>query len=115
MEIQRDVILKNFVTESEDGLTLMEQSILELELHSDDSEAIQSIFRVVHTMKGNASLLEIEGLLVFAHTAEDLLDQLRNGNLSVTPDIITLLLDVADALRHMVAAAGRGKDETGPG
>jgi len=93
----------------------MEQSILDLELHSSDSEAIQSIFRVVHTMKGNASLLEIEGLLAFTHTAEDLLDQLRNGTLSVTPEIIALLLDLVDALRQMVAAAGQGKDETGPG
>ncbi|MGC2694984.1 MAG: chemotaxis protein CheA [Candidatus Angelobacter sp.] len=115
MEIQRDVILKNFLVESEDGLSMMEQSILELELHSGDSEAIQSIFRVVHTMKGNASLLEIEGLLAFTHTAEDLLDQLRNGKLSVTPEIITLLLDLVDALRQMVAMAGQGKDETGPG
>ena len=114
MEIQRDVILKNFLIESEDGLSMMEQSILELELHAGDSEAIQSIFRVVHTMKGNASLLEIAGLLAFTHTAEDLLDQLRNGKLSVTPEIITLLLDLVDALRQMVAMAGQGKDETGP-
>ena len=115
MEIQRDVILKNFLLESEDGLKLMEQSILELELHPDGSETIQSIFRVVHTMKGNASLLEIEGLLAFTHTAEDLLDLLRNGDLSVTPEFITLLLDVVDTLRQMVAAAGHGKDEAGPG
>jgi two-component system, chemotaxis family, sensor kinase CheA len=115
MEIQRDVILKNFLLESADGLSLMEQSILELELHPDGGETIQSIFRVVHTMKGNASLLEIEGLLAFTHTAEDLLDQLRNGKLSITPEIITLLLDLVDALRQMVAAAGQGKDETGPG
>ncbi|HEX3153487.1 MAG TPA: chemotaxis protein CheA [Candidatus Angelobacter sp.] len=114
MEIQRDVILKNFLVESEDGLSLMEQSILELELHPGDSEAIQSIFRVVHTMKGNASLLEIEGLLAFTHTAEDLLDDLRNGKLSVTPDIVTLLLELVDVLRQMVAAAGQGKDETSP-
>src|SRR5438270_2878948 len=115
MEIQHAFILKNFLIESEDGLSLIEQYILELELHPGDSEAIQSIFRVVHTMKGNASLLEIEGLLAFTHTAEDLLDQLRNGKLSVTPEIVTLLLDVVDALRQMVAAAGKGKDEIGPG
>jgi two-component system chemotaxis sensor kinase CheA len=114
MEIQRDIILKNFLVESEDGLKLMEQSILELELHPGNSETIQSIFRVVHTMKGNASLLEIEGLLAFTHTAEDLLDDLRNGQLNVTPEIITLLLDLVDALRQMVAAAGQGKHETTP-
>ncbi|HET9285253.1 MAG TPA: chemotaxis protein CheA [Candidatus Angelobacter sp.] len=114
MEIKRDVILKNFLLESEDGLKLMEQSILELELHPGNSETIQSIFRVVHTMKGNASLLEIEGLLAFTHTAEDLLDDLRNGTLSVTPEIITLLLDLVDTLRQMVVAAGQGKHETSP-
>ena len=111
MEIQRDVILKNFLLESEDGLKLMEQSILELEIHPGNSETIQSIFRVVHTMKGNASLLEIEGLLAFTHTAEDLLDHLRNGQLSVTPEIITLLLGLVDTLRQMVAAAGQGKHD----
>jgi two-component system chemotaxis sensor kinase CheA len=114
MEIQRDVILKNFLLESEEGLSLMEQSILGLEHHPGGSETIQSIFRVVHTMKGNASLLEIEGLLAFTHSAEDLLDDLRNGKLSVTPEIITLLLDLVDALRQMVAASGQGKDEIGP-
>ena len=115
MEIQRDVILKNFLLESADGLSLMEQSILELELHPDGGEAIQSIFRVVHTMKGNASLLEIESLFAFTHTAEDLLDHLRDGKLAITPEIITLLLDLVDTLRQMVAAAGQGKDEAGPG
>ena len=114
MEIQRDIILKNFLLESEDGLKLMEQSILELELHPGNIETIQSIFRVVHTMKGNASLLEIEGLLAFTHTAEDLLDDLRNGQLTVTPEIITLLLELVDTLRQMVTAAGQGKHDTTP-
>jgi two-component system chemotaxis sensor kinase CheA len=114
MEIQRDLILKNFLVESAEGLSLMEQCILELESDPGDSERIQSIFRVVHTMKGNASLLEIEGLLSFTHSVEDLLDTVRSGTLSITPGIISLLLDLVDVLRQMVAAAGEGKDEIGP-
>ena len=111
MEIRRDLILKNFLVESAEGLNLMEQSILELETRPDDNELIQSIFRVVHTMKGNASLLEIEGLLAFTHSIEDLLDMVRNGKLAVTSDVITLLLDTIDVLRKMVAAAAEDKDE----
>lgn len=111
MEIKRDLILKNFLVESGEGLDLMEQSILGLESRPADSELIQTIFRVVHTMKGNASLLEIENLLSFSHSAEDLLDTVRDGKLSVTPEIITLLLDLVDVLRQMVTAAGEGKDE----
>jgi two-component system chemotaxis sensor kinase CheA len=111
MEIRRDLILKNFLIESAEGLNLMEQSVLELETRPDDAELIQSIFRVVHTMKGNAGLLEIEGLLAFTHSIEDLLDTIRNGKLAVTSDVITLLLDTLDVLRRMVAAAGEDKDE----
>ena len=114
MEIQRDLILKNFLVESAEGLSLMEQSVLELEARPTDSELIQTIFRVVHTMKGNAALLEIEGLLAFTHSIEDLLDTVRSGKLEVTSEIITLLLDLVDVLREMVGAAGEGKDETGP-
>jgi two-component system chemotaxis sensor kinase CheA len=115
MEIRRDLILKNFLVESAEGLNLMEQSVLELETRPDDSELIQSIFRVVHTMKGNAGLLEIEGLLAFTHSIEDLLDTVRNGKLAVTSDVITLLLDTIDVLRKMVAAAGEDKDEDDAG
>jgi two-component system chemotaxis sensor kinase CheA len=115
MEIRRDLILKNFLVESAEGLNLMEQSVLELEERPDDTELIQSIFRVVHTMKGNAGLLEIEGLLAFTHSVEDLLDTVRNGKLAVTSDVITLLLDTIDVLRKMVAAAAEDKNELDAG
>ena len=112
MNIQRDVIMKSFLAESEEGLSQMEQDILELEAHPDDGELIQTIFRVVHTMKGNASILELQGLLAFAHSLEDLLDAIREHELNVTTDITTLLLASLDVLREMVTAAGTGKDET---
>ena len=112
MNIQRDLILKSFLLESDEDLTQMEQSILELESHPDDSELLQTIFRVVHTMKGNASILEIESLLAFTHKLEDLLDTIRNGKLSVTSDITTLLLNSLDILRQMASAAAEGTDES---
>ena len=114
MEIQRDLILKNFLVESAEGLTLMEQCVLGLESDPGDNERIQSIFRVVHTMKGNASLLEMKSLLAFTHTVEDLLDTVRNGALSVTSEIVSLFLDLVDVLRQMVADASEGRDGIGP-
>ena len=112
MNIQRDVIMKSFLAESEEGLAQMEQDVLELEAHPDDGELIQTIFRVVHTMKGNASILELQGLLSFAHSLEDLLDAIREHELNVTTDVTSLLLASLDVLREMVTAAGTGKDET---
>jgi two-component system chemotaxis sensor kinase CheA len=113
MEIERDLILKTFLVESTEGLGRMEQLVLELESHPGDTERIQSVFRVVHTMKGNASLLGMESLLAFAHGVEDLLDTIRSGSLCVTPDITSLLLELVDVLRQMVADAGEGRDEIG--
>jgi two-component system chemotaxis sensor kinase CheA len=112
MDIQRDLILKSFLVESEEGLAGMEQSILELEARPGDVEAIQDIFRVVHTMKGNASILELESLLAFAHSVEDLLDGLRSGVLKVDSEVPPMLLAALDTLREMSVGAGKGKDET---
>ena len=111
MDNQRDLILKSFLIESEEGLAQMEESILELESRPDDTELIQSIFRVAHTMKGNAGILDLRNLLTFAHKLEDLLDAIRKGKLSVTSDITTVLLASRDVFREMADAAGKGKDE----
>lgn len=113
MEIQRDVILKSFLLESEDSLAEMEQAVLELETKPESDELIQAIFRIVHTVKGNAAILQLQNLLSFAHSVEDFLDALRGHQLAVTREITTLLLASVDAFREMVAAAGAGKDEIG--
>src|SRR5260221_6665793 len=111
MEISRDIILNSFLVEAGEGLAQMEEAILELESHPEDGELIQTIFRVVHTIKGNAGILELPKLQTFAHSCENLLDELRSQTLAVTPQIVNLLFSVLDALRDMVAGARDGKDQ----
>jgi two-component system, chemotaxis family, sensor kinase CheA len=112
MEIQRDIILKSFVLETGEGLAQMEEAILELESRPEDGELIQTIFRVVHTVKGNASILELPKLQAFAHAFENLLDEIRSRALSVTPEIVNLMLASLDVLREMSAGAAEGRDDT---
>lgn len=111
MDAQRDIILKSFLVESSEGLAQMEQSVLALEAHPGSLEPVQAIFRVVHTMKGNASLLELQALMAFAHKSEDLLDALRENAIPVDSEMTSLLLEIQDVLRDLVAAAGAGKDQ----
>src|SRR5258708_108293 len=111
MEISRDIILNSFLVETGEGLAQMEEAILELESHPEDNELIQNIFRVVHTVKGNAGILELPKLQSFTHTCENLLDELRSQTLAVTPQIVNLLFSVLDALREMVAGARDGQDQ----
>jgi two-component system chemotaxis sensor kinase CheA len=113
MEIQRDLIFKSFLAESEESLAEMEQAVLELEGKPESDELIQAIFRIVHTAKGNAAILQLEGLIGFAHIVEDYLDALRSRQLAITREVTTVLLASVDAFREIVASAAAGKDEIG--
>ena len=89
----------------------MEAAVLALEAHPDDADQVQTIFRVVHTIKGNAAILELPKFQSFAHTLENLLDEIRNQSLTVTSQIVDLLLSSLDVLRELTAGASEGRDE----
>ncbi len=108
MDLDREALLKSFLVESTEELDLVEQALVALESQPSDQEALGSIFRAVHTIKGNAYSLGFERLGVFAHACEDLLTRLRDGAVEATPGIVTLLLRAVDALRQTLAACVAG-------
>ncbi len=112
MEIDNELLLKSFVTETGEGLVQMEQALLELELHPEDVELVNTVFRVIHTFKGNAAIFDLKFAQEFAHALEDLLDKVRTHDLSFTPDIADVLLSSIDVLRELTAAAAAGKDSS---
>ena len=112
-DFDRDAVLALFVVESEEGLDLMEQALVQMESNPSDPELLHSIFRVAHTIKGNATSLGLSDLAGFAHVVEDLLDVLREQQALPTADLISLLLKAVDELRGMVAGAtGGGRELT---
>lgn len=108
MDFDRNAVLTAFVAETQEGLDLMEQSLLAMESRSGGPELLDDIFRVAHTLKGNATSLELEDIKGFAHVAEDLLDVLREQNAEVSADVISLLLKAVDELRALVTVAETG-------
>lgn len=108
MDFDREAVLSSFIVEAQEGLDLMEQSLLGMESSSAGPELLNDIFRVAHTIKGNATSLELEDLATFAHVTEDLLDVLRERNTEVGPEEISLLLKTVDELRALVTAAADG-------
>src|ERR1700728_3717619 len=91
----------------------MEQALVQMESNPSDPELLHSIFRVAHTIKGNATSLGLSDLAGFAHVVEDLLDVLREQQALPTADFISLLLKGVDELRGMVAGAtGGGRELT---
>jgi two-component system chemotaxis sensor kinase CheA len=109
MAEELDELLLIFQTETLDNLAAMEQALLRLEVAPDDDEALQVIFRVVHTLKGDTSILGLAVLAAFAHELENVLDRLREGALSGSPALTTCLLRASDLLRRAIAELGTGR------
>ena len=99
---QQDDFIKEFLVESREGLTQLDNDLVALEQNPTDTDRIDSAFRVLHTIKGNAGFLDFTRLGELAHAGEALLQRLRGGDIPVTGKIIDALLDVIDAIRQMM-------------
>src|SRR5690349_14432184 len=108
-EVGFEEILKVFLAEAEEQLSEIENALVALEIQPDDGEAIRSIFRAAHTLKGNASSLGFPGVTELAHALEDLLDRIRATGAAVKSDVVTVLLRAVDALRWLIPAAAEGR------
>ncbi|MGZ0746954.1 chemotaxis protein CheA [Haloparvum sp. AD34] len=104
-----------FVAEAEDGITDLNNALLALEADPEDSEAMDDVFRVAHTLKGNAAAMGYDQVSEFGHALEDLLDDVRTGDRAVTPELMDLLFEGVDAVEAMVAEiAEDGEVSTDP-
>jgi two-component system chemotaxis sensor kinase CheA len=109
MELDLQAVTEIFLDEAQEGLAAMEQALLALESRPRDREAIGTLFRVAHTIKGNAGSLGFTGVAEFTHVLEDVLDDLREERREADPPLVTLLLEAVDALRAMIPAAAEGE------
>jgi two-component system chemotaxis sensor kinase CheA len=111
MDLDRKAFLASFLVECQEGLDLIEQSLLDLESSSTPADSLQDVFRLAHTIKGNAFALGLKTLTAFAHLVEDLLDVLRERSVPPGKEVVSLLLNAVDELRVMVPAAVAGVEE----
>lgn len=94
-------LLNEFHAEAVDHLQQIEAALLVLDQQPDNPEALNSIFRSFHTIKGNAGFLGLVPMHTLAHEVESLLDLARNRELTLTPAIITEILRSRDALQAL--------------
>ncbi|MGA8529493.1 MAG: chemotaxis protein CheA [Acidobacteriaceae bacterium] len=97
-----DDLTREFLLESQEGLDRMERCLTDLEIRPGDAELIAEIFRSVHTIKGTTGFLGFSRLEALSHTGENLLGQLREGELAVSGPIISGLLALLDRLREIL-------------
>lgn len=100
-----------FLEESLDNLQTLNESLLDLEQNPQDTEKVNEIFRVAHTIKGMAATMGFTDLAELTHKMEDVLAEFRAGELSVTQDVVTVLFDCLDTLEKMVDNVQEGSEE----
>ena len=106
-------LLTDFIAESRELLEHAEAALLGLEIDPDDAEAVNTIFRAFHTIKGTSAFLALDYLTEFAHHAETVLSRVRDREIRCTGGYADLALRSCDMIRSLLDATqdaleGRG-------
>ncbi|MFC1569483.1 chemotaxis protein CheW [bacterium] len=91
-----------FLEETQDYLIRLNDDLIALEKDHTDGTLIDSIFRVLHTLKSSASAVGFDELGHFAHCAENLVQQIRNRQRKITPKIVNILFQVFDKVQQFI-------------
>jgi len=91
-----------FREEADELLIDLEAAMLELEEQPDDSDCVDRAFRAMHTIKGSGSMFGFDKLAAFTHHLENAFDLVRNGDLKITKELISISLDSGDHIRFLL-------------
>jgi two-component system chemotaxis sensor kinase CheA len=104
-------IVREFLVESYENLDRLDRELVGLEKDPSDTNALASVFRTIHTIKGTCGFLAFNKLEAVAHVGENLLTRLRDRQLVLNPEITTALLGMVDAVRQMLSSIEAGGQE----
>ena len=97
-----------FREEAYELLTSLESSLLELEDSPGDMEIVGAVFRAMHTIKGSGAMFGFDDISSFTHDVETVYDLVRNGELAVTGELVSLSLAARDQIKAMLDATCGG-------
>jgi two-component system chemotaxis sensor kinase CheA len=96
--------LDMFIEESKEHLQAINENLLALEQSPHSLDIVNVVFRSAHTLKGMAATMGFEKMAHLTHEMENGLDQMRNGRLAVTPDVMDILFSCVDILEGQLNA-----------
>ncbi|MGV8997323.1 MAG: hybrid sensor histidine kinase/response regulator [Parvibaculaceae bacterium] len=106
-----DDLLKEFLAETQEALEMLDSELVELEQRPGDPQLLGSIFRIMHTIKGTCGFLGLPRLETVAHAAEDVLGRIRDGELVITAQGVSLVLSALDRIKELIDALGQLGEE----
>jgi two-component system chemotaxis sensor kinase CheA len=110
-EIDVSQYLDVFLEETKEHLQAFTQALIDLEGSDAEraTEALNEAFRAAHTVKSMSASMDFRNMEHLCHSTEDVMDELRSGSRSVTPEIIDLLLECSTKLKKMEKVREREK------
>lgn len=93
--------LEVFLQEADEQLLRLDEDLVELEKDGSNAELMQEIFRAAHTLKGSSAMVGLDKMSRVAHSAETVLDRLRNHTLDISTPVIDSLLQSLDVLKAL--------------
>src|SRR6266404_9338427 len=98
-----DDLLSEFLTEANESISVLDVELVKLEQNPNDPALLGNIFRLVHTVKGTCGFLGLPRLESVAHAGENVLGKVRDGELEVTADAVSLILECLDRIRSIMS------------
>lgn len=95
-------LVADFIIESREHLETIEPNLLELEKAPENLVLLNDIFRPMHSLKGASGFLGLNRINKLAHRAENVLDELRKGTMTVDSVIMDIILATTDAFNNML-------------
>jgi two-component system, chemotaxis family, sensor kinase CheA len=105
-----DDLIADFVAESREMLEALGGEIVAWESNPGDRARLDSIFRFVHTVKGNCGFFEFPRLEALSHAAEDALADVRAGRRQADGPLVSAVLAIIDRIAEMIAAIDNGEE-----
>ncbi len=97
-----DSFQKKFIEEATDLINNLEEAVLNLEKNSTNNELIAEVFRIMHSLKGGGGMFGFDDISNFTHNLETIYDEVRNGKLKVTDDLLSITFSSVDHLRSLL-------------
>ena len=110
-----DDLLADFVAETREMLEASEGEIIAWEADPTDTSRLDSIFRFVHTVKGNCGFFDFPRLANLSHAAEDALADVRSGRRNPDSAMVSAVLAIIDRIAEMVDAIEAGEEFSADG
>ena len=102
--------LDMFIEESKEHLQAINANLLLLENDPSNIQIVNDIFRSAHTLKGMSATMGFEDMASLTHEAENVLDLIRNGKLTINSDIMDVIFQSVDLIESMVIHITEGGD-----